>query len=69
MFFGIFPNISKWNVSNVINMNNIFGICKSLKSLPDISKWNTENVTNMEFLFNHCISFYLIYQYGKLIIY
>ena len=35
------PDISKWNVSNVNDMNEMFTDGSSLKSLPDISKWNT----------------------------
>ena len=38
------PDISKWNTTNVTNMNHMFYFCNSLKSLPDISKWNTTNV-------------------------
>ena len=26
------PDISKWNTYNIINMSNLFGGCKSLKS-------------------------------------
>ena len=45
------PDISKWNISNIIDMNFIFGNCSSLLSLPDISKWNTSNVINMNGIF------------------
>ena len=34
------PDISKWNTSNVKNMNFMFYECNSLISLPDISNWN-----------------------------
>ena len=34
------PDISKWNISNIIDMRRIFENCNSLISLPDISKWN-----------------------------
>ena len=30
------PDISKWNINNVTNMNGIFSECSSLTSLPDI---------------------------------
>ena len=33
------PNITKWNISKVTIINNIFYSCQSLISLPDISKW------------------------------
>ena len=38
------PNISKWNTSNVEEMNDLFKNCSSLISLPDISKWDITNV-------------------------
>ena len=45
-----FPDISKWNTSNVTNISSMFsGI--SLSSLPDISKWDTSNVTDISGLF------------------
>ena len=50
------PDISKWNMKNVDNINEIFKECSSLKSLPDISKWNTKNINNMNSLFEGCSS-------------
>ena len=50
------PDISKWNMSNVENINGLFYGCSSLKSLPDISHWNTNNIENMEGLFYECIN-------------
>jgi surface protein len=47
-----FPDISNWNISNVIYMNDMFSGCNSLSFLPDISKWNTDKVTNMSYIFN-----------------
>jgi len=38
------PDISKWNLNNVRNMNDLFSGCSSLSFLPDISKWNINNV-------------------------
>ena len=32
------PDISKWNIKNVTNMNLMFVGCNSLISLPDLSK-------------------------------
>ena len=40
------PDISKWNIKNVVNINNIFKGCSSLFSFPDISKWNFHNITD-----------------------
>ena len=33
------PDISKWNINNVTDMEYLFSVCESLSSLPDISKW------------------------------
>ena len=41
------PNISKWNTSNVTNINSMFSYCSSLTSLPNISKWNTSKIYNL----------------------
>lgn len=43
-------DVSKWDVSNVIDMSQMFNSCYVLRSL-DVSKWNTSNVTNMVGLF------------------
>ena len=51
-----FPNISKWNLANVINVSHMFENCRSLVSLPDISDWNTTNVTSMSHMFCKCSS-------------
>ena len=48
-------NVSNWNVSNVTDMNGIFGGCSSLTSL-DVSNWDVSNVTNMYSMFYHCSS-------------
>ena len=41
-------NISKWNVSNVKNMNRMF---EGSKFNQDISNWHISNVTNMRWMF------------------
>ena len=52
-------DLSKWDVSNVTNMNKMFlstseaGEMK-LKSIGNISNWNTGNVTIMTGMFQHC---------------
>ena len=50
------PDISKWNIKNVVNMNSMFNHCESIKNISDISKWDTKNVTNMSSMFYHCKS-------------
>jgi surface protein len=44
-----FPDISKWNTKNFINMSFMFKLVEI--NLPDISKWNVKNVKNMQGLF------------------
>jgi surface protein len=51
--------IGNWNVSNITNMQNLFG---SLSSVPmafnqNIGSWNVSNVTNMQQTFAACTSF------------
>ena len=48
------PDISKWNISNVTNMDYLFSDCISLSKLPDISIWKTENLIYMEKIFYNC---------------
>ena len=51
-----FPDISKWNTSNIKDMNSLFRRCTSLISLPNISKWNIEKVEDMSDMFRKCTS-------------
>ena len=37
------PDISKWNLNNVKNINGMFSECSSLKGLSDISNWSNYN--------------------------
>jgi hypothetical protein len=54
IFTGLFEksqfngDISKWNVSYVLNMQEMF---RKSEFNGDISKWNVENVENMNFMF------------------
>ena len=41
------PDISKWNTSNVEDMDFMFDGCNSLISLPDISNWNFSGVNSI----------------------
>ena len=50
------PDISKWNMSNVIDTSGMFFGCISLSYLPDISKWDTSNITSMTSMFALCSS-------------
>ena len=60
------PDISKWNVSNVIDMENMFSNCSSLKSLPDITKWNPLKLKNMSNMFYGCSSIKTLPDLSKL---
>ena len=56
-------DLSGWNTSNVIVMNNMFTICSSLTSL-DLSGWDVSNVTNMNNMFTGCHSLKTIRMAG-----
>ena len=45
-------NISKWDVSNVTNMERMFYGCKSFNQ--DISNWNVSKVKYKSDMFNDC---------------
>lgn len=46
-------DLSGFNTSNVITMENMFSNCQNLTNL-DLSGFNTENVTNMSSMFSNC---------------
>ena len=48
-------DVSKWDMSNVKNMESMFEGCENFNS--DLSNWNTKNVINMKNLFKGCNSF------------
>ena len=48
-------DISKWNVSNVIDMRFMFANYKKFNQ--NISKWNVQNVQNMSYMFIYCYNF------------
>lgn len=48
-------DLSRWDVSNVVNMDSMFFGCKNFNS--DLSKWNVGNVRNMSMMFARCKSF------------
>lgn len=48
-------DVSKWNVSNISNLQFMFNAANKLLEL-DISNWDTSNVTNMNDMFRHCES-------------
>ena len=48
-------DISKWDVSNVSDMRDMFSGCKSFNS--DLSKWNVSNVREMWRMFSGCLDF------------
>ena len=49
-----FPNISKINYQNLIEIGQIFNY-NTFPSLPDISKWNTNSLENMSSMFIGCM--------------
>ena len=48
------PDISEWNTTNAVYMNELFLGCSSLSSLPDISKWNISSGIDMNHMFDGC---------------
>ena len=50
------PDISKWNISKVSNMDYMFSNCKSLVSLPDISNWDPCSYISFKYVFENCKS-------------
>ena len=48
------PDISKWNTSNVENMESMFYSCSELVNIPNISKWDTKNLKYMNNMFSFC---------------
>ena len=61
----ILPEISKWKVDKVRNINYIFSKCASLSTLPDLSTWNLRNVNNMIGIFQSCTSLTSIENFQK----
>lgn len=49
------PDISKWNVSNVVNMNGMFWGCKIFNC--DISEWDVSSVRDTVSMFYYCEKF------------
>ena len=50
-------DISDWDVSNIVTMQDMFCNCVELKSAGDISKWDVSNVTDMTYMFFDCKKF------------
>ena len=46
--------LENWDVSNVLNMEYMFRVCKKLNC--DLSNWNVSNVKNMYNMFYGCNS-------------
>ena len=51
-----FPDISNWNISNVVSMEYMLCDCLSLSSFPFLPKWKINPKTSLYGLFNNCIS-------------
>ena len=47
-------DVSKWDVSNVENMDSMFKGCINLEEIIGIEKWDVSNVENMEDMFYKC---------------
>jgi surface protein len=49
-----FYDLSKWNVSNVENMGQMFENCYNLVSIKGLEKWNTSNCKSFSEMFARC---------------
>ena len=47
-------DVSFWDVSNVIDMEELFVGCKNLESIGDISNWNTSKLKDVTGMFYGC---------------
>ena len=47
-------DLSNFNTSNVMNMENMFYGCFELKEIKGIERFNTNKVTNMRGMFEFC---------------
>ena len=50
------PNISEWNIGNLLNINGLFYGCSSVLTFPDISKCNLPFLIRKEDIFDFPIS-------------
>ena len=48
-------DISRWDVSNVENMEKMFYKCMCLKTTGDLSNWNVSKVKNTDLMFSRCV--------------
>ena len=48
-------DVSKWDVSNVTNMSQMFYYCKNFDC--DLSNWDVSNVKDMSYMFTYCFKF------------
>ena len=47
------PDIKKWDITNLTNMNNILSGWNSLKDIQDISQWDKKIVSNNNYLISN----------------
>ena len=47
------PDISKWYISNALNISYMFNNCESLVSLPDIVMWNNNRANHLNLAFKN----------------
>ena len=50
------PDISKWNLCSIKDINCLFYGCLSLNSFPNILRWNIENIEDKSCLNYDCFS-------------
>ena len=50
------PDISKWNMKNIMNITSMFCNCVSLVRIPDISKWEINDDVKKDNIFYRCVN-------------
>ena len=50
------PDISKWNLNKITEINKMFQGYNELSAIPDISNWNISNISSLKYMFNYCES-------------
>ncbi len=65
LFYGCLPlcsldDISKWNISNVYNISNMYNSCYSLVNIEPIKKLNVDKLKCVSYIFEKCYSLFYI---------
>ena len=59
------PEISKWEIKNISNIESMFSSCSSIIFLPDISIWNIGKIKSLKNMFSSCSSLKILPDISK----